>query len=273
MEHTLDPHGTMTKRLQGGGWQAYAGVTAALLARKGFTAPASILEGANGFCRAFCTEKDPDIGALTHDLGTNFEMRQWETKAYATRGAYGTAIEAVSRLREQHGVQADQVRRLVAGCSSRIHGNANTGRPRSVMAAQYNLPFVLATAFFYDLRDPSTWTERILADQRVAELLERTEAVVDEDVERYYRETRVAGGAKVTVELEDGRTVRETVLHTKGTPENPMTAADVAGKYRLLSGYALSTQQADDLGVYLDHLEDQAAPLDLGRFTGAAMAD
>jgi 2-methylcitrate dehydratase PrpD len=257
----------MTKRLQGGGWQAYAGVTAALLARRGFTAPSSILEGANGFCRAFCTEKDPDIPALTRDLGMGFEMRHWETKAYATRGAYGTAIEAVTRLREQHGIQADQVRRLVGGCSSRIFGNANTGRPQSVMAAQYNLPFVLATAFFHDLRDPSTWTEHILADQRVSDLLDRTEAMVDEDVEGYYRESRVAGGAKVTAELLDGRVVSETVLHTKGTPANPMTAADVAGKYRLLSGYALSAQQADDLGAYLDHLEDQEGPLDLSRFT------
>ena len=38
-EHTHDPHGTMIKRMQGGGWPANCAVTAALLAQKGFTGP------------------------------------------------------------------------------------------------------------------------------------------------------------------------------------------------------------------------------------------
>src|SRR5262249_39366049 len=44
--------GSWTKRLHAG-WAAHAGVTAALLARSGFTGPATVLEGAHGLYQAF----------------------------------------------------------------------------------------------------------------------------------------------------------------------------------------------------------------------------
>ncbi len=160
MEDTLDPFGTMVKRLQGGGWQGYSGVTAALLAQQGLTAPRAMIDGEDGFCNSFCTVKEPDLELLTRDLGEDFEMLHWETKPYATRGAYHSAIDAVKELRAEHGVQAEQVERIVMGASSRIAGNSNVGKPDSVMAAQYNLPFVISAAFRHDLANPAIWNEQ-----------------------------------------------------------------------------------------------------------------
>ncbi len=99
MEDTLDPFGTMVKPLQGGGWQGYSGVMAALLAQQGLTAPRAMIDGEDGFCIYFCTVKEPDLELLTKDLGEDFEMLHWETKPYATRRAYHSAIDAVKELR------------------------------------------------------------------------------------------------------------------------------------------------------------------------------
>ncbi len=63
--------GTMAKALQTGN-AARNGVTAALLAQKGFSADQAILEAPMGFVSALCLEGECDWDALTKDLGKYF---------------------------------------------------------------------------------------------------------------------------------------------------------------------------------------------------------
>src|SRR5262249_5912889 len=68
--------GSWPKRLHPG-LAAHAGVTAALLARSGFTGPASVFEGEHGFYQAFAGGHDPArLGALLDALGQTWEIEQ-----------------------------------------------------------------------------------------------------------------------------------------------------------------------------------------------------
>src|SRR5262245_2137419 len=66
--------GSWTKRLHPG-WGAHAGVTAALLARAGFTGPESVLEGTHGLYAAFAGGHDPArLAAVLGTPGTKWEL-------------------------------------------------------------------------------------------------------------------------------------------------------------------------------------------------------
>jgi len=70
IEFSRCQEGAMIKRLHLGK-AGEGGVTAALLANRGFAGPESILEGKFGFCQTF--SDSPDLPYLTHRLGHEFE--------------------------------------------------------------------------------------------------------------------------------------------------------------------------------------------------------
>jgi 2-methylcitrate dehydratase PrpD len=74
--------GSWTKRLHPG-WNAHAGMVAALLAESGFTGPETVLEGAHGLYAAFAGGHDTArLEALLESLGLQWELAELTFKPY-----------------------------------------------------------------------------------------------------------------------------------------------------------------------------------------------
>ena len=98
IEFSRCQNGAMIKRLHLGK-AAEGGVTAALLASRGFAGPESVLEGKFGFCRTF--SDSPKLPYLTRRLGTEFETLNICIKRCACHINAHAPIEALQKLREQ----------------------------------------------------------------------------------------------------------------------------------------------------------------------------
>ncbi|WP_167759518.1 MmgE/PrpD family protein [Mycobacterium sp. PS03-16] len=255
LAHMQESKGTMVKRLQGGGWPSQAGVTAALLAGRGFTGPSTILEGEFGICSAFSTEKAPRMEALVADLGGGFEITGWETKPYAAVGHLHSTIDAIGELRGRPGFEPGKVTAIEVACSTKITPNVDNNPPQSLMAAQRSLNFIAATALFHDLRDAGTWREDILEDKRLTSLVPNVTTVIDPEIEEIYRATNDHGGVRITVTMEDGSTHTAAVRHAVGTLANPMSKEQLVGKYSLLAERTLPAEQVHALSAWIDDLD------------------
>jgi len=255
LAHMQESKGTMVKRLQGGGWPSQAGVTAAMLAGRGFTGPSTILEGEFGICSAFSTEKAPEMEALVADLGGGFEITGWETKPYAAVGHLHSTIDAIGELRSRPGFEPGKVIAIEVACSTKITPNVDNNPPQSLMAAQRSLNFIAATALFYDLRDAGTWREDILEDKRLTSLVPNVTTVIDPEIEEIYRATNDHGGVRITVTMEDGSTHTAAVRHAVGTLANPMSKEQLVGKYSLLAERTLPAEQVHALSAWIDDLD------------------
>ncbi|MFW6289813.1 MAG: MmgE/PrpD family protein, partial [Mariniphaga sp.] len=88
--------GSMNKLLHAGN-AASSGITAALLANDGFTGPTTVIEGKEGFCRAFSDEYD--ISKITRGIGGDYEIDATYFKPHASCGQSFGAIDAVLELR------------------------------------------------------------------------------------------------------------------------------------------------------------------------------
>src|SRR6202166_3419154 len=101
--------GTWTKRLHPG-LAAQNGILAANLAVEGFPGPSTILEGRDGFLRAYSRNSKP--GLVTQDLGQDFEILRTSIKPHACCRYMQAPIDGLIELATAHDIHPEQVARV-----------------------------------------------------------------------------------------------------------------------------------------------------------------
>jgi len=246
-------HSSMVKRMHPGR-SAQAGVYGALLAAKGFTGIEDVLEAPyGGFCSTFIDK--PNLSHLTDRLGERFETLNVGFKPYPCCGSNHTSIDALKKiLREHPEVGAANVEKIRIRTSrvTKLHVGWPY-EPKSMTTAQMNLPFCVAVLlhdrdFFVDqVTEKSIRRPDILATTKRIEVLEDSQFDLLGDEGRH--------GVDVEVELRDGKSYREKVLHAKGSDKHPMKRDEVLQKFRLLASRVLSRSRVDKLEDTLLNLE------------------
>jgi 2-methylcitrate dehydratase PrpD len=246
-------HSSMVKRMHAGR-SAQAGVYGALLAAKGFTGIEDILEAPyGGFCSTFID--NPNLSHLTDELGVRFETLNAGFKPYPCCGSNHTSIDALGKiLREHPEVGAEDVEkiRIRTTRATKLHVGWPY-EPKSMTTAQMNLSYCVAVLlhdrdFFVDqVTEKSIRHPDVMATTRKIEVIEDPRLDLLGDEGRH--------GVDLEVQLRDGKSYREKVLHAKGSDKNPMTREEVLGKFRLLAARVLSSSRVAELEETLLNLE------------------
>jgi 2-methylcitrate dehydratase PrpD len=242
--------GGMVKRLHFGR-AAEGGVLAAGLAREGFDGPHDILEGKAGFLRVFCDEYRLD--ELVRGLdGSVFHTREISMKHFATHGSTQGPLKALLAILDARSLTHEEIAEVVVKASWE-NVEAHDGRaPKDLMQAQYSIPFCVALACVYNVRDPRCMSEDVLSDPRIAAMLGRVRIEIGD-----FREKRTC---EVEVRDVTGRIYREAFVDDDAS-WRPLGLAEVTDKYRLLMR-DVPRQRSEDLLARLLSLDDQP---DLGR--------
>ncbi len=221
--------GAMTKRMHPGR-ASQLGLESALLAARGFTGPTTVLEGKFGYLHAYSPSPRP--GKLTAGLGHEWLAADLTIKAYPCHMFSQALVHSILGLKAKTQIDPQKVNRIV------IVGAFHAGlerhldpAPRTVLGAQYSIPFTVAAAVCYDLSDPFVFTERLLADPTVRELARRVEVRAEGD----QGHTGVSGnGHRILLEIGGER----HELVTDGFPGAPGQPLDFAGAAEKLYRYA-----------------------------------
>jgi 2-methylcitrate dehydratase PrpD len=243
--------GAMIKRLHLGK-AAEGGVTAALLASRGFAGPESVLEGKFGFCRTF--SDSPKLPYLTRRLGTEFETLNICIKRCACHINAHAPIEALQKLREQIRFEPQDIREIVIGGIEKLVTHHAIYRPKDLMMAQYSIPFCVALSLYFDPTDPDSFDEKKLKDKNILAIMRKIRLNTDAEIERkgWDRAARVAVG------LKNKQRHSMLVIHFKGTPRNPLSHLEVEEKARKLTRALLSERQLERLFGMVQGLEKVA---------------
>ncbi|HWO42148.1 MAG TPA: MmgE/PrpD family protein [Candidatus Eisenbacteria bacterium] len=240
--------GAMVKRLHLGK-AAQGGLTAALLAAKGFAGPETILDGEFGFCRTF--SDSPDLSYLTHRLGRSFETMNICIKRFPCHINAHAPIEATEKLRGESDFDPAEVREIVVGGIEKLVTHHAIYDPKDVMMAQYSVPFCVALSLFLDPADPESFNESSLKDKRIKALTRKIQLKVDHEIEQNGWDR----AARVTIDLRKNRRRSALVVHFKGTPRNPMSAAEIEAKAQKLTRAILPERQLERLVEAVHGLE------------------
>lgn len=239
--------GTMSKSLSVGG-AARGGLLAALLAQAGFDGPVAPISGPRGFARVH--GETPDLSRLVDGLGTDWEIGRNTYKPYPVGVVLNPVIDACLEARSQGWRPAAGDRITLRGHpllrQRTDRPDVTTGR-QSQVSAQHAIAIVLETG---------TAGVEAFGDAAVAGTLGARPAVtfVDDparDIASVHMTMEAADGARRTVEI----------AAAKGTPENPLSDADLEDKLRTqarASGFDGDVEALIGAVWSLDRLEDAA---------------
>jgi len=205
----------------GSGWGAHAGLTAALLARDGFTgAP------------ALTVERD-DALALWRDLGARWRIREHYFKAYPVCRWAQPAIEAALSLQRAYGFSADDVAAIaVDSFREAVALGSACALPRTTEEAQYSITLPVAAALVLGGVSADAVGDEGVSDPRVRRLLRNVTLAEDHAFSRLFPAER---WARVRVTLADGRIFTSEPARARGNPENPLSDDELRAKYRALA--------------------------------------
>jgi 2-methylcitrate dehydratase PrpD len=253
--------GAMIKRLHLGK-AGEGGVTAALLASRGFAGPESILEGKFGFCQTY--SDSPQLAYLTRRLGREFESMNIGIKRFACHINAHAPIEALQALQSENNFKPEDVRQITVGGIEKLVTHHAIYQPKDLMMAQYSIPFCVALSLYDDPTDPESFDEKKLKDKNILSMMRKVKLNVDREIEHKGWDR----AARVTVSLRNKQRPSKLVIHFKGTPKNPLSQLELEDKARKLTRTILSAPQLERLiGAVndMDKLDDVSSIADLLR--------
>lgn len=230
----------MSKQLHNGR-AAHAGVLAADLARLGFTGPAAILEGPQGFFAAMCP--GADVRDVVRDPGAAWKIHETSFKPWpACRHAHA-AIDAALAVRARLGgagvkrVWVRTYRDALVFCDRPL--------PRTVHEAKFSLQHSVAVTLAGGPPPLAAFEPAAIGRADVAALRATIEvSTADPYASAYPRHY----GAAVEVETVDGARRSAAVPDALGDPENPLDQAALRAKaLALMQAAGLPDRRAADI--------------------------
>lgn len=239
-----------------GGWPAHNGVTAAYLARDGFTGPTTVLEGPEGFFRAFSDSARPDLLAVDfgHPGILDVGLRPYNACRYGHSG-----VDALADIARRATIDPADVERLVVW----THKTAvdQETEPTTVIGARLSTKFTVAYALVHGPKvDEVTATD--LTDPAVVAMIDRTEVLEDPELTAIFPEK---WACRVQVVLKDGSVHEAQVDIPKGEPGNPMTELERQAKFRRLVEPVLGIERSRALETEFATIATAAHVQRLGR--------
>jgi 2-methylcitrate dehydratase PrpD len=239
---------------------ARAGVVSALLARHGLTGPDTILEGRRGVARLFGGVEDTS-GILDGLADTSwFAVQGRLVKLYPNVGTLHTSIQAMARLMDEHRFDHEDATRIDVWVNPHTvtHGGS-IFEPADTIAAQFSMAFVLGVRLVHGRNVLADYmSARVREDPRIVAVGRRLHIHGDT---RYGQATGAIDfdtwhGARVRVELADGRVVEAEELYRKGSLHNPATRSERLAKFRELAAAALDDERAGQVVAAVDRLAE-----------------
>jgi 2-methylcitrate dehydratase PrpD len=244
--------GAMVKRFHSGR-AAQSGVYSALLAQNGFTGIVDVLEAPYGGYLSSYSDT-PDAARLTHDLGVEWETAKIGYKPHASVTSIHSALDGLAHLMRAHELRAVDIAKVDVGVSRMTHVHcAWEYKAQGVTAAQMNLFYGLAVVAHDGEAFVRQYREDRLADPQLLEFMSRIHARIDPEIEAMGPGFRHA--ATVSLVTRDGRHVSHRVLDRRGSPENPLSAAEVEHKFGRIVESCMRPPDIERLVVLTRQLE------------------
>jgi 2-methylcitrate dehydratase PrpD len=222
------------------------GVTAAAMAKLGFTGAATIFEGERGWLKAF-TDKS-DASQLTLDLDKPYQL-DIEFKPYSCARPIHNAIDCALEIRKKHAPDLNRIKSMTMARHpdwALYHQNA---RPATYHEAQVSLPYSVAVAFTDGQALFPQYNNARLQEPMLLKLSEMLKITVDDSLPR-------GVSCKLTVEMNDGAKYVSQVDYPKGSIQNSMSDDELRAKFDSLTIPMLGASRSAEAAAIVADIEN-----------------
>jgi 2-methylcitrate dehydratase PrpD len=228
--------GSMTKAFHVGG-AARAGLTAALMAKHGYTASARAIEAPRGLMQTYSTRCD--WKQITNELGRRFEISFNAYKPFACGIVVHPSIDGCRQLRDAHRLRAEDIEGIDLLVHPLVLELAGKRAPRTGLESKFSVYHACAVAILFGEAGQGEFSDGVATRGDVIALRGRVFAKVDATISE--------SAADVTIRCRGGRRVHLLVEHAIGSLERPMSDDDLQRKFHGLVDPVLGAERAGRL--------------------------
>jgi 2-methylcitrate dehydratase PrpD len=208
------------------------GITAALLARQGFTGDPGAVEGRFGLMHALAGQDSYDIEALTRNLGNPYSIVNpgINLKPYPNCWAHHRVYDSMLYLVTTYDLKPDDVESILCDLQPE-KPTYRYLRPDTDLEAKYSLGYGIAVCLMDREMTMKQYEAERITDPRLREILSKI---------RHTPQASEAEKHKVTIILKNGAIYSHQTEHSKGNALHaPLSDREVQEKYRACAGRAL----------------------------------
>ncbi len=221
---------------------AAGGLTAAYLAREGFTGAQCILEGPKGMAAGMSRDADP--AKLTARLGERWATCETSFKFHSSCRHTHPAADALLDVIQKHQLLPHDIVRVTA----HVHKGAidvlgSVVSPQTVHQAKFSMGTVLGLLAFFGSAGVKEF-DQYFNDPRVVDFRKQVDMILDPEVDGAYPAHWIG---KVTVTTADGRTLHGRCEAPRGDPDNTLTRPELEQKALDLASYS-GAASASEMG-------------------------
>jgi 2-methylcitrate dehydratase PrpD len=227
--------GTMTKAFHPGA-AAQAGMTAALLARHGYTSSSKALEAARGYMQVVSTSHD--WNKVTEELGQRFEISSNTYKPFACGVVIHPSIDGCVQLREA-GLRPDDIESVQLKVHSLVLELTGKAAPKDGLEGKFSIYHGCAVGFAFGIAGEAEFSDEIVNRDDIVSLRSKVTATPDDRIDE--------AAADVAVICKDGRRLHVFVEHAIGSIERPLTDKRLEAKFESLAAPILGPDKASSL--------------------------
>ncbi|MGO4736295.1 MmgE/PrpD family protein [Bosea sp. 2KB_26] len=229
--------GTMTKPLHVGR-ASENGVTAALLAARGFTADPAALDGTWGFFQVMGEGLSEE--KLPQGFGETLTIAEpgISIKPYPSGILTHQSMDAMLALVLAHDLKPEQVERIRFFAGRNILEPIRYPLAQNHLQAKFSMPALLSMIALCRRASHHEFSDAFVASPAMQDMQKRTEILNDPEIDaRGYDKIR----SRIEVETKDGRTlVQWADERYRGGPDNPISDADLEAKFRMCAEGAIT---------------------------------
>ncbi|WP_051630923.1 MmgE/PrpD family protein [Afifella pfennigii] len=221
--------GTMTKPLHVGR-AAENGVTAALLARHGLSANTEALDGRWGYLAIAGPGGEPAL--VRERFGAPHAMVSpgVSIKPYPSGVLTHPSMDAMLFLMREEGLAAEDIAAVRLCAGSNVLGPIRFRIARTELEGKFSFAFLLGAIILRGRAGKAEFTDAFVASPACQDMQARIETHFDQEIEDMGWD-RIRSRVEVTTH--DGRVLSRWADEAyRGGPHNPLSDADLAGKFR-----------------------------------------
>ena len=239
--------GTMTKSTHCGN-AGRMGLEAALLADKGFTANANVIEHENGYAAVLFGDEF-ELEAVTRDFGSPYRLVDPGVAIKKHPSQYGThrGIDAALDLQARFSVDADRI--SAVSIETPVMRYVGRPFPETGLDGKFSFQYTVAAALLDRRIGIETFTDELVHRPDVKALLNKTTVDMKPEIPANFDDMWVT----VCVETTDGQTYRSRCDRPRGIWGNPLTRDERLAKVRSCASRVLNES---DTERYIEIVED-----------------
>ncbi len=244
----LETHGNWLKRMHPG-WSAHAGYAAVAMGISGFKGPRTVLEGDHGFYHTHLGRIPAGALSPDFDLGKTWLLSGIALKPYPCCHFIHAFVDAALFLRPQ--VKIEDIASIDCPLTPRLHHMVYPpARPKTVYAAMFSVPYVVALALATGKVDLAAFHDMGISNPEVLALEERITCSEDK-----LSDFPVHFPGELRITLRDGTVLTRREATSTGTPERALSAAEIETKFIANATRVLDVPKAKEIIGVVNRIE------------------